>query len=160
MQAVWDGMSPRPCLEPSLSWSCLTFNFPRFSERSYSNVTANVVTNLTRTEQLRHHTHAHHHVSEGYKSGHYLWASVVFLSIILSGLSFGLQHLKLRPSIIRTICSSSARVKEISRSFNSRDPKATKILFCIVAIFFICHTPRIINKCVYYMDFDDRSHEI
>ena len=133
----------------------IAFNFPRFFERSYSNMTANVVTNLTRNEHLRHHTHSHHHVSEGYKSGYYLWASVVFLSVIPSVLL-----LVFNASIIRTICSSSARVKEISRSFNNRDPKATKILFCIVAIFFICHTPRIIYKCVYYMDFDDRSHKI
>ena len=132
----------------------LAFNFPRFFERSYSNLTENVVMNLTRNEQLRHHTHSHHHVSEGYKNGYYLWASVVFLSIIPSVLLLVFNAL-----IMRTICSSSARVKEISRSFNNKDPKATKILFCIVAIFFICHTPRIIYKCVYYLDFDDRSHE-
>ena len=132
----------------------LVFNFPRFFERSFSNLSESVVTNLTRNEQLRHHTHSHHHVSESYKSGYYLWASVVFLSIIPSVLL-----LVFNGSIIRTICSSSARVKEMSRSINNRDPKATKILFCIVSIFFICHTPRIIYKCVYYMDFDDRSHE-
>ena len=130
----------------------LAFNFPRFFERSFSNLSESVVTNLTRNEQLRHHTHSHHHVSESYKSGYYLWASVVFLSIIPSVLL-----LVFNGSIIRTICSSSARVKEMS--INNRDPKATKILFCIVSIFFICHTPRIIYKCIYYMDFDDRSHE-
>ena len=129
----------------------LAFNFPRFFERSYSNVTASVVTNLTRNEQLRHHTHSHPHVSEGYKSGYYHWASVVFRSIIPSILLFIFNA-----SIIRTIHSSTTRVKKISQSFN-RDPKATKILFCIVAIFFICHTPWIIYNCVYYMDFDDRS---
>merc|ERR1712062_874232 len=56
-----------------------------------------------------------------------------------------------------TIGSSSARVKEISQSFKNKDPKATKILFCIVAIYFVCHTPWIIHRCVYYLDFDDRD---
>ena len=132
----------------------LAFNFPRFFERSYSRLTENVFANITKDEHLRHHTHthSHHHVTEAYKSGYYLWASVVFLSIIPTVLL-----LFFNASIIRTICSSSARVKEISQSFKNKDPKATKILFCIVAIYFICHTPWIIHRCVYYLDFDDRS---
>ena len=130
----------------------LAFNFPRFFEASETVLSANVFANVTKQDQLRHHTHSHHHVSESYKTGYYLWASVVFLSIIPN-----LLLLFLNGSIIKVICSNSARLHNVNGSLSSKDPKATKILFCIVGVFFVCHTPRIIYKCFYYLDFEHRS---
>ena len=130
----------------------LAFNFPRFFEASETVLSANVFANVTKQDQLRHHTHSHHHVSESYKTGYYLWASVVFLSIIPN-----LLLLFLNGSIIKVICSNSARLHNVNGSLSSKDPKATKILFCIVGVFFVCHTQRIIYKCFYYLDFEDRS---
>ena len=94
-------------------------------------------------------------LKQSYKRGYHLWAAIVLLSIIPNFLL-----LFLNSSIIKVICSNSARLHYVNGTLISKDPKATKILFCIVGVSFVCHTPRIIYKCFYYLDLERRSNKL
>ena len=95
-------------------------------------------------------------LKQSYKRGYHLWAAIVLLSIIPNFLL-----LFLNGSIIKVICSNSARLHNVNGTLISKDPKATKILFCIVVgVSFVCHTPRIIYKCFYYLDLERRSYKL
>ena len=94
-------------------------------------------------------------LKQSYKRGYHLWAAIVLISIIPNFLL-----LFLNGSIIKVICSNSARLHNVNGTLISKDPKATKILFCIVGVSFVCHTPRIIYKCFYYLDLERRSYKL
>ena len=99
-----------------------------------------------------YHHQSHQHLVEPYKVGYYMWASILVLSVIpLIVLVF------FNASNAFHIHKSAQHDAEFGPSTrqSNKDPKATKTLFVIVAVFFVCHrhSPRILYSLLFYLDY-------
>jgi neuropeptide Y receptor type 1 len=113
----------------------VSFNIPRFAEKSF------VVVNGTVTQEK--HPWAE---SQAYHSIYYLWAEILCLSILPLVLL-----LYFNGAIILHIYRSSAGVDCLG-SCHAKDARTTKMLFGIVCVFMVCHTPCIVYRILYYLD--------
>eukprot|EP00092_Neocalanus_flemingeri_P030218 GFUD01032797.1.p1 GENE.GFUD01032797.1~~GFUD01032797.1.p1 ORF type:complete len:317 (+),score=56.26 GFUD01032797.1:31-981(+) len=119
----------------------ISFNFPRFFEQKFTFVNGSLVGEYQAWRK-----------NEAYMLAYNLWASIIVGTVIPLGMLIYLNG-----AIIARIIRTSKTVTEMGKTHQKNGRNTTKILFWIVLIFFVLHTPRIVYKSVFYMGSEDRS---
>ena len=118
----------------------ISYNFPRFFERKFFIVNGTLESNKSELSK-----------KESYKYGYWFIASSSFNSLIPM-----LSLIFLNSSIALTMKRTSRNLRKLSSESSSGSRKhKTNILFAVVIVFFICHFPRVIYKCLYYFGSSD-----
>ena len=106
------------------------YTFPKFFERKWSNGTFE----RPDVEKNKLYVHSYH-----------LWAEVICITMVpLASLLF------LNGSIIVTIFKTTKGATQLRKTHNKQGANTTKILFWIVLIFLVLHSPRVVFKFLFY----------
>merc|ERR1712179_693471 len=87
-----------------------------------------------------------------YVHGYHLWAEVICITIVpLTALVF------LNGSIIVTVCKTTKEATQLRKTHDKQGANTTKILFWIILIFFVLHSPRVVYKFLFYLGPKDKT---
>ena len=107
-------------------------------------------TTLEEQQSLQTMFPAAHHRSEISKIIYCWWGSIIVLSILPLVLL-----LFLNGAIVCNIYGSARNRTKITNTKNRYATKTTQILFAVVTLFCICHSARICQRLLFYLDHED-----